>query len=95
MARKPTDEVHLKLRFSEALRKKLANSALQSRRSLNAEIIHRLEQSYEERPLNEKEEFIRQIATSPATAVVEDKFRTVWPDIKPDANAPQRGGGKR
>jgi predicted DNA-binding ribbon-helix-helix protein len=46
MARKPTDEVQLKLRFSEALRKKLDRAADQGERSLNAEIIHRLEHSF-------------------------------------------------
>jgi len=75
MARKPTDEVHLKLRFSEALRKKLVNSAVQSRRSLNAEIIHRLEQSFETPPVIKN--FIEQTVQAVATAVVEGKFQVV------------------
>jgi Arc-like DNA binding dprotein len=45
MARKLTDEVQLKLRFSEALRRRLAREARRQKRSLNAEIIARLDQS--------------------------------------------------
>src|SRR5262245_45435340 len=46
MARKPTDEVQLKLRFSEALRRQLERVAARNNRSMNAEIIHRLEMSF-------------------------------------------------
>ena len=45
MARKPTDTVKLQLRFHEALRRRLAQEAKRHDRSLNAEIVHRLEQS--------------------------------------------------
>ena len=43
--RKLTDEVQLKLRFSEALRLRLAREAKRRKRSLNAEIVQRLDQS--------------------------------------------------
>ena len=43
--RKLTDEVQLKLRFSEALRLRLAREAKRRKRSLNAEIVERLDQS--------------------------------------------------
>ena len=46
MPRKPTDEVQLKLRFKERLRQRLSRAAAQSDRSMNAEIIHRLELSF-------------------------------------------------
>src|SRR5262245_34056425 len=46
MARKPTDTVQLKLRFSEALRRRLEREARRQEHSLNGEIIHRLEQSF-------------------------------------------------
>jgi Arc-like DNA binding domain len=57
MARKPpsprtssgrrlTDEVQLKLRFQEGLRQRLERRARQNGRSLNAEIIHRLHESF-------------------------------------------------
>jgi hypothetical protein len=45
MARKLTDEVQLKLRFSEALRRRLAREARRRKRSLNTEIVERLNQS--------------------------------------------------
>jgi hypothetical protein len=46
VARKPTDTVQLKLRFSEALRRRLEREAKRQENSLNAEIISRLEQSF-------------------------------------------------
>jgi hypothetical protein len=45
MARKPTDIVQLKLRFSEALRRGLERAAARNNRSMNTEIIHRLQES--------------------------------------------------
>jgi hypothetical protein len=51
MPRKPTDEVQLKLRFKEKLRQRLSRAAAQSGRSMNAEIIHRLEVSFTEADL--------------------------------------------
>jgi Arc-like DNA binding dprotein len=45
MARKLTDEVQLKLRFPEALRRPLAREARRNKRSMNAEIVARLNQS--------------------------------------------------
>jgi plasmid stability protein len=44
MARKPTDEVQLKLRFQEGLRQRLEYLAARNQRSMNSEIIHALEQ---------------------------------------------------
>jgi hypothetical protein len=46
MSRKPTDQVHLKLRFNEKLRKRIERVAAHNRRSMNDEIIHRLEESF-------------------------------------------------
>jgi Arc-like DNA binding domain len=46
MARKSTDTVQLKLRFSETLRRKLERAAARNNRSMNTEIIHRLEESF-------------------------------------------------
>jgi Arc-like DNA binding domain len=50
MARKPADAVQLKLRFQEALRRRLERAADQAERSMNAEIIYRLEKSFERDP---------------------------------------------
>lgn len=45
MTRKPKDMVPLQVRMPEELRKKLKRMAAQDRRSMNAEIIWRLERS--------------------------------------------------
>jgi len=45
MARKPAAEVQLKLRFSETLRWRLERAAARNNRSMNTEIIHRLQES--------------------------------------------------
>jgi hypothetical protein len=46
MARKPTDTAHLNLRYPEALRRRLERAGKSNGRSLNSEIVHRLEQSF-------------------------------------------------
>jgi plasmid stability protein len=46
MARKQADMVGLHLRFSEGLRRRLEREAARHDRSMNAEIIDRLEQSF-------------------------------------------------
>jgi uncharacterized protein (DUF1778 family) len=46
MARKLTDEVQLKLRFAEELRRRIERAAEANGRSMNSEIIHRLDQSF-------------------------------------------------
>jgi hypothetical protein len=47
VARKPTDAVQLKLRFTEALRRRLEREAKRQERSLNAEIVSRLDESFQ------------------------------------------------
>jgi hypothetical protein len=47
MARKPTDIIKLNLRFPEALRRQLERAAADNNRSLNTEIISRLETSFQ------------------------------------------------
>jgi hypothetical protein len=46
MARKPADPVKLNLRFTEALRSRLEKSAVKNNRSMNEEIVRRLEESF-------------------------------------------------
>jgi hypothetical protein len=46
MARKPTDTVQLKLRFLEAMRRRLELEAARNNRSMNTEIIHRLQRTF-------------------------------------------------
>jgi hypothetical protein len=46
VARKPTDTAHLNLRYPEALRRRLERAGKNNGRSLNSEIVHRLEHSF-------------------------------------------------
>src|SRR5262249_58170871 len=48
MARKPTDTVQLKLRFPEALRRRLEREARRHGQSLNREIVRILEERFQE-----------------------------------------------
>src|SRR5262245_15038825 len=61
MQRKLTDQVQLKLRFDERLRRKLEHVAERNDRSMNAEIVHRLEQSLQ------NEEILTEIRNEMAT----------------------------
>ena len=65
MARKPTDEVQLKLRFDEKLRRRLAREAERKDRSMNAEIVLRLESSFQQ-------EDTEQLLERGLAAIVED-----------------------
>jgi hypothetical protein len=47
MPRKPSETVQLKLRFPERLRIRIEAEAEKNERSMNAEIVRRLEQSFE------------------------------------------------
>jgi hypothetical protein len=47
MTRKQSETVQLKLRFSERLRLRIESAASRNQRSMNAEIIERLEQSFQ------------------------------------------------
>jgi hypothetical protein len=48
MARKPTDTVQLKLRFPEALRRRLVREAKRRGESLNGYIVRVLEEAFQE-----------------------------------------------
>jgi hypothetical protein len=47
MPRKQSDTVQLKLRFPEKLRQRIESAADRNQRSLNAEIVQRLEHSFQ------------------------------------------------
>jgi plasmid stability protein len=66
MARKPTELRPLMIRIPEALRRKLEKEAARNDRSMNAEIIYKLEQSFT----------LPEQAEATATAVLE-KWRAV------------------
>jgi predicted glycosyl hydrolase (DUF1957 family) len=68
MARKLTDTVHLRLRFDEKLRRRLEREAVHNRRSMNAEIIDRLEKSFAKA---DQAKLLEAIATTSATKALE------------------------
>jgi plasmid stability protein len=70
MVRKPTELRPLMIRIPEGLRRKLEKEAARQTRSMNAEIIHRLNQSFPIPGL------VEATATAVATAVLE-KFIVV------------------
>jgi Arc-like DNA binding domain len=47
MSRKLSQTVQLKLRFPEKLRQRIESAAARNERSMNAEIVHRLDQSFQ------------------------------------------------
>jgi Arc-like DNA binding domain len=59
MARKPTDTVQLKLRFSERLRRRLEQAAKHNDWSMNTEIVSRLDVSFQR---EDQEEMIERAA---------------------------------
>jgi hypothetical protein len=66
-ARHPDDEIHLKLRLSERLRRRLENAASKNSRSMNSEILDRLERSFE--PLSDDQrQLIKEAAETAARA---------------------------
>jgi Arc-like DNA binding domain len=60
MARKPTDTAHLNLRYPEALRRRLERAGKSNGRSLNSEIVHRLEQSFRLDDFQEQQDAINE-----------------------------------
>jgi Arc-like DNA binding domain len=58
VARKPTDTAHLNLRYPEGLRRRLERAGKSKGRSLNSEIVHRLEQSFRREDFQERQDAI-------------------------------------
>jgi hypothetical protein len=70
MARKQSDTVQLKLRFPEKLRQRIEVAAGRNQRSMNSEIVHRLEQSFEK---DDRAALVLEAAQAATTAMA-DKF---------------------
>jgi len=75
MTRKQSETAELRLRFSEALRSRIDAAARRNQRSMNAEIIHRLEQSFQRHDQ-------LALAKQAATAVIEELGIVKRPDGK-------------
>jgi plasmid stability protein len=71
MARKLTDTAHLRLRFDEKLRRRIERDAARNTRSMNAEIIERLEKSFE------KEEQRMLMVQAATTALLREGVRII------------------
>jgi predicted transcriptional regulator len=80
VARKPTDTAHLNLRYPEALRRRLERAAKNSRRSLNTEIIERLEQSFRREDFEKLQDAINQ-GMLKVMGVVADVARQMPPSV--------------
>jgi hypothetical protein len=70
MTRKQSETVQLKLRFPERLRLRIESAANRNQRSMNAEIIDRLEQSFQRYDQ-------AALVEATATAVVDKIIKTV------------------
>ena len=53
MAKKSTETIHLKLRLPEGLRRQIEKSAARNERSMNSEILIRLQNSFEQPGIEE------------------------------------------
>ena len=85
MARKRTDTIKLQLRLSERLRRRIERAAERNECSMNAEIIERLEQSFEQVDEMEKifggaDNFERFKMLARAIGLVEAKAGARWTD---------------
>jgi hypothetical protein len=68
MPRKQSDTVQLKLRFPERVRNRIEAAAERNQRSMNAEIVARLEQSFER---DDRAALIEATAHATANAIVQ------------------------
>jgi predicted transcriptional regulator len=80
MARKPTDTAHLNLRYPEALRRRLERAAMNSGRSMNTEIVERLEQSFRREDFEKIQDAINE-GMLKVMGVVADVARQMPPSV--------------
>ena len=96
MPRKQTDTVHLKLRFSEKLRRRIEAAAGRNQQSMNTEIIHRLEESFLKETISDT---VTASVEASTTAVLSQFVVVLGPDGMPMFQRVQKGddddkGGK-
>jgi len=80
MTRKQSETAELRLRFPEKLRLRIESAAGQNQRSMNAEIIHRLEQSFQRHDQLGHDQLV--LAKAAATAVIDEMQIVPLPDGK-------------
>src|SRR5262245_48624822 len=84
MARKPTDTVQLKLRFPEALRRRLVREAARRGQSLNGYIVRILEAAFQQ------SDSVQQRAQAIAEALGDEIVNAVVEEAKTIKEAPER-----
>jgi hypothetical protein len=80
MTRKQSETAELRLRFPEKLRLRIESAASRNQRSMNAEIIHRLEQSFQRHDQLGHDQLV--LAKAAATAVIDEMQIVPLPDGK-------------
>src|SRR5262245_13999933 len=88
MARKPTDTVQLKLRFPEALRRRISAMAKKSRLSMNTWIVGRLTDS-----LDEEERVEGSLAKERLEVAFDEVQAAGFTIVGPDGASASRAGG--
>jgi hypothetical protein len=90
MARKPTDTVQLKLRFSERLRRRLEQAAKHNDLSMNTEIVNRLDVSFQR---EDQEEMIERAARDAVQAQQEVTRKLLAAELRKNkqSNLPPKG----
>ena len=84
MARKPSDPVKLNLRFQETLRARLEKQAVKNNRSMNEEIVRRLENSFQREDLEELAERMAEKLGSVVTVKIGDVITKSGLQLKGD-----------
>jgi hypothetical protein len=86
MARKPTDTVQLKLRFPEALRRRLVREAGKHGRSLNGEIVTILEEAFQrsDKVQDRAKDIVEALGDELVREIVEQVVQAVDPDVAVD-----------
>jgi Arc-like DNA binding domain len=88
MARKPTDTVQLKLRFSERLRRRLEQAAKHNDWSMNTEIVNRLDTSFQR---EDQEEMIERAARDAVQAQQEVTRKLLAAELRKDKHKSPSG----
>jgi hypothetical protein len=74
MARKLTDTIQLKVRFDERLRRRIEKAAEQNKHTMNAEIVARLELSFQREDMREiVQKTVGEIIATVAVDVARDR----------------------
>jgi Arc-like DNA binding domain len=85
--RDPQDIVNLKVRFTEAMRRRIEEEAKRNHRSLNGEIVHRLATTFGEEGIELVQQF--ELAQKLAEEMVNEAMRAVREKLGLKSKAPE------